>query len=234
MTEDISGFLAKAREDGQTEFKREAVRDIAKEVAAFASSDGGLIVVGIVDRTNEVVGVDDVEVEQGRIQGWIAEKVYPLPPYRISLATAEGKPLLMIHVERGSEPVYWWGHRPYYRNAAESRPMPPHEAARRYMRANVIARIEATEKRLFESDPSRHVAAGILAQGDLATMNYVPLRKRLTNDPDFLQGLSPERVPQPCPSKMGDDIRRATRAVLMKIQRLWRGPLGRESGSTLR
>ena len=88
--------------EGETlEFKREPTPGVGKAVAAFASSRGGTILVGV-DDAGEIIGIDDFEVARGQVQNWIHEFVFPSPPITTTRVALDGFDLLVVHVEKGS------------------------------------------------------------------------------------------------------------------------------------
>ncbi|WP_414641174.1 helix-turn-helix domain-containing protein [Baekduia sp.] len=70
MTLILSDILA-GHENSKVEFKRDTsnVQGIVKEFIAFANRTGGVIIIGVDDKTRDVVGVDDPQtVEQQLVQ----------------------------------------------------------------------------------------------------------------------------------------------------------------------
>jgi len=109
------------------------LRDIAKEVAALSSSDGGLVLIGVDDdgTVRGVPNADSATVRDDlcqRIVG-ICQKVDPPVRPRLSWAVANGLGVLAISVEKGSEPLYFVEQRPYIRHSTVSRPATAAEVA---------------------------------------------------------------------------------------------------------
>lgn len=126
--------LAQRGEGETVEFKRELpkqARDLAKEIAAFASSGGGQLLLGVAD-DGSISGVanahdpavrDDLE---RRIVG-ICEIIEPPVRPKIGWASTNGIGVLVITVEKGSESLYFVNGRAYIRHGPVSRPATPAE-----------------------------------------------------------------------------------------------------------
>lgn len=109
-----------AGESSTVEFKEampSQARDLAKEVAALATSGGGLILIGVAD-DHTIVGFDD---SRERVEG-VMQLVSPSPPVRVELHERRGRRLCAIIVEGSDEPVYCVDSRPYMRDGSLSRP----------------------------------------------------------------------------------------------------------------
>ncbi|MEI7296255.1 ATP-binding protein [Paraburkholderia tropica] len=139
--------LLVARGEGQgVEFKRELpsqITDLAKEIAAFASSNSGTILLGV-DDGGEIVGLKDVESAssrdelQRRLEGICSGTIKPAVTPLIAWAVDADRAVLKITVPKGSEPVYYVQQRPYLRHMSTSRTAEPHEVielVRRYIAA---------------------------------------------------------------------------------------------------
>jgi ATP-dependent DNA helicase RecG len=126
--------LCAAGEHQKLEFKQQLpiqVRDLAKEVAAFATSGGGLILLGVRD-DGAVIGIpegDKVPARDGisqRIAGICAVIDPPVRP-KLRWAVMDGRVVLGIDVPAGGQPLYYVDHRPYIRHESISRPAKPSE-----------------------------------------------------------------------------------------------------------
>jgi hypothetical protein len=109
-----------AEGESQTlEFKREInnPRDIAHEIAAFGTSGGGVLLVGV-DDEGKVTGFAD---SRERVEG-ICSTVQPPPPVSIMLLELRGLPVLCVRVFGGFEPVCYVDGKPYIRVGTLSRP----------------------------------------------------------------------------------------------------------------
>lgn len=116
------------------EFKRELPaqrRDLAKEVAAFASTDGGMVLLGVAD-DGTVVGVHGAQAASvrdelvGRVVG-ICQRIDPPVRPRLLWASSGGLAVLCVQVDKGEEPLYYVDGRPLIRHANVSRTAKPDE-----------------------------------------------------------------------------------------------------------
>lgn len=95
-------------EDLNTEFKREFVNDLNREVIAFANTDGGKIYIGIED-DGSVCGVADIDKVQQVCVSHIKNTVKPDIILFTDFKKAEfdGKAVLEIEVQKGTECPYY-------------------------------------------------------------------------------------------------------------------------------
>lgn len=110
----------------------ENVRDLAKEIAAFATANGGLILVGVTDDGGLVglPGAEQVAIRDGflkRLEGITRGAVTPSLTPSAKFAVENDKVVLAISVPKGSQPVYYSHNIPYVRHLTEARPANPHE-----------------------------------------------------------------------------------------------------------
>jgi ATP-dependent DNA helicase RecG len=126
--------LCSAGESQTLEFKRELPaqkRDLAKEVAAFASTEGGMILLGVAD-DGTVVGVQGAQAASvrddlvGRVVG-ICQQVDPPVRPRLLWASSGEFAVLCVQVDKGEEPLYYVDGRPLIRHANVSRTARPEE-----------------------------------------------------------------------------------------------------------
>ncbi len=92
-------YLIKPGESEKLEFKEKVVKNIHHEIAAFANSEGGTILVGISD-SGKIIGTnvkDSIEKITSSIQS-------TMPPPRIQTQkiSIDGKDILVITVEKGA------------------------------------------------------------------------------------------------------------------------------------
>jgi predicted HTH transcriptional regulator len=138
--EEFSARLAEMRRAGEgqhAEFKEEFPQQghsLCTEVAAFASSGGGTILLGV-QNNGEVAGLNGSSEEKRdellqRAQGLIAS-VQPPVAYQLALGFDVGCILGIIVELKQSEPVYYYSHRPYVRDGRTSRPATPDEVKSR-------------------------------------------------------------------------------------------------------
>jgi predicted HTH transcriptional regulator len=131
--EEISRILPDIRASGEkqtrefmAEFPAQG-HDLAKEVAAFATSGGGLILIGVRD-DGCVAGLDEGERDKLRLRAQgIVSQVKPCPKVDVTLCYDEGFILSILIRQDQTEPVYYYDHRPYIRDGSQSRPATPEE-----------------------------------------------------------------------------------------------------------
>ena len=108
------------------------VHELAKEIAAFATSNPGTILIGVSDM-GDLVGLEDVLAIEGRdtllrrIEGICRGTIKPAITPTVKFANEDDKTVLVIIIPKGSQPVYYSNHIPYIRHITESRPAEPHE-----------------------------------------------------------------------------------------------------------
>lgn len=136
----LSAQLPFVREQGegpQIEFKErltEPTIKVAKELAAFGTSGGGVLYVGINDNC-ELVGVEvpsgDSRDELVRRVQDIVSSVRPNLNSRILFAVENGFTVLAVCIPVQDEPVFYSDGRPYIKDLARSRPATPEEVKER-------------------------------------------------------------------------------------------------------
>lgn len=136
----LSASLPDIRATGEhdtVEFKErfpDQVHRLAQELAALATSGGGVLYIGINDN-GELEGIDaadgdgrDAAVE--RAQG-IVSTIRPSLRADILFAVENDTPVLAVNIPAQDEPVFYYDHRPYIRDARRSRPATPDEVKER-------------------------------------------------------------------------------------------------------
>src|SRR5438874_2300834 len=99
------------------QFPRNA-HDLAKEIAAFATSNAGTIFLGVAD-DGEIVGLEEVasvrtrDRLRTRIEGLSSNAVSPSISVRIAFETYRPRRVARIEVPKGPEPVYFSSDTPY-------------------------------------------------------------------------------------------------------------------------
>jgi ATP-dependent DNA helicase RecG len=118
-------------ESQTVEFKErfpDDARELAKEIAAFATSNLGRIYLGVNDN-GDVVGLPDIrglqdvkgkDLIQQRISG-LKRKVDPPVKVQVCFLEKEGYVVALVVVPKGSEPVYYADSIPYVRDLSTSR-----------------------------------------------------------------------------------------------------------------
>lgn len=164
LSADLPG-LASGGENETVEFKRELpkqVRDLAKEIAAFASTRGGQLLLGV-DDNGSTVGIPDandpaIRDDLGRRIVGVCQIIDPPVRPHISWASANGVGILVITVEKGAEPLYYVESRAYIRHDTVSRPATPAE-----VRAATVASAPGGRETGTESHPELYELADVLA-----------------------------------------------------------------------
>lgn len=128
--------MVRAVGESQTvEFKAQfpkQLTDLGKEIAAFATCNSGMILLGIAD-DGAIVGIENGEdrrVRQdlvARIEGLCANGVKPAVTPSVRFALVNGKAVAAIAVPKGTAPIYYSANIPYVRQLTAARPMMPDE-----------------------------------------------------------------------------------------------------------
>lgn len=138
IDEQLSNDLPILRSQGEgqhLEFKKtfpQNAQDLAKEIAAFATSNQGTILVGVSD-DGDLVGIKDAENQNGRdsilkrLGGICSGTVKPAITPIAKFARENDLIVLVISVPKGKQPIYYKGSIPYVRHFTDSRPAEPHE-----------------------------------------------------------------------------------------------------------
>lgn len=95
--------------EGKTlEFKENtsSLQKIIQTIVAFANTAGGILVIGIKDKTKEVVGLDNVLQEEERLASAIADSIHPQLIPSFQLHTWRQRDLLIISVPHTFCPYY--------------------------------------------------------------------------------------------------------------------------------
>lgn len=98
-----------SNEEGKTlEFKEntQSLQKIVQTVIAFANTAGGTLIVGVRDKTKEVVGLKNVLEDEQKIANAVAESVAPLLIPNLQLHTWRGRDLLIVQVAHSFQPYY--------------------------------------------------------------------------------------------------------------------------------
>lgn len=138
LSRDLSVLRARG-ESQDLEYKSEFpsnTRDLGKEIAAFATSNTGTILVGV-DNTGELVGLSECSTSEGRdqiirrLEGISKGTVKPSITPTAKFAVEDGKVVLVILVPKGAQPVYYSSNTPYVRHLTQACPAEPHEVIER-------------------------------------------------------------------------------------------------------
>lgn len=179
LSRDLSVLRARG-ESQELEYKSEFpsnTRDLGREIAAFASSNTGTILVGV-DDSGELIGLPECGSAEGRdqvirrLEGISKGTVKPSITPTAKFAVEDGKVVLVILVPKGAQPIYYSSNTPYVRHLTQACPAEPHEVIERvsaYLQANPVpSESEADDgKSRFYSDLAR-VLSDILVVADEA------------------------------------------------------------------
>jgi ATP-dependent DNA helicase RecG len=101
--------LLKVDEGKILEFKQDlsSPRNLLKTIVAFANTAGGKVIVGVHDKTRQVLGIDNPLDEEERLCNLIADSISPRLTPNVEMNTVDGKTLLIIE-------VFLSNSRPYY------------------------------------------------------------------------------------------------------------------------
>ena len=106
--------------------------ELSREIAAFATCNGGLILIGVAD-DGSLVGLPSVDAVEGRdrllrrLEGVCSGHVRPSITPVVKWGQEGDAVVLGIEVPRGAQPVYYSKSTPYLRHLSRSRPADPHE-----------------------------------------------------------------------------------------------------------
>ena len=109
-------------------------RHLAREIAAFATSNDGKILLGV-DDNGQLIGLENLDNPRRRddllqrIQGVCHHNVKPSVTVAVEFAFESARVVVVavISVPKGTQPVYYYNGVPYLRHLTESRPAQPHE-----------------------------------------------------------------------------------------------------------
>ncbi len=97
------------KEEGKIlEFKEntKSLQKIIQTIVAFANTAGGTLIIGITDKTKEVIGLANILEEEKCIANAIADSVSPLLIPSLQLHTWRDRDLLLISVPHSFGPYY--------------------------------------------------------------------------------------------------------------------------------
>lgn len=103
----IEGLLA--RDEGKTlEFKENCrpLQRIVRTAVAFANTAGGSIVIGVKDKTKEVIGVTDPLAEEERLANAFADGIRPLLVPDVQIHAWRNRQLIVVTVPHAVGPYY--------------------------------------------------------------------------------------------------------------------------------
>lgn len=78
-----------------------------KSVSAFANGNGGTLIFGISDN-DRIVGLSEAESDSELISECVKTKLDPIPDIHLELKEIDGKRLILLHVNAGTETPYYY------------------------------------------------------------------------------------------------------------------------------
>ena len=156
--------------------------ELSKEIAAFASSNRGTILIGVAD-DGSLEGLADMDTPEGRdllcrrIEGVCHGNVRPAITPVIKFAREENAIVLAIEVPRGDQPIYYSKHTPYVRHLSQSRPAEPHEVIERvseWLKSNPLGSTEEDSGDRFTSELAAVLIEVLIDGGEVEDRNVNP------------------------------------------------------------
>jgi len=159
--------MLRSRGEGQElEYKKEFPQNasnLGKEIAAFATSNGGTILIGVAD-SGDLAGLPPCKTSEGRdqmirrLEGISKGTVKPAITPTAKFAIENDVVVLVITVPKGTQPVYYSNNIPYLRHLTEARPAEPHEVVdlvSETLNISTLTESESIEKSQFYSEMAR-------------------------------------------------------------------------------
>lgn len=89
------------------ELKSKYTDAVCKEIVAFLNADGGDLVIGVNDN-GTIAGINDLDDTSKRVSDVITDQIEPVPHSLVTMETVyiEEKPVLIVHVRKGIQPIY--------------------------------------------------------------------------------------------------------------------------------
>ncbi len=141
-------------EDSYTQFKVQAVssKDLAKEFVAFANAEGGIIVFGVLDKTNEILGLSEIEIEKiGQLIGNAANENTkpPIHPLMQNISI-DDKRLIVVSIKNGTSKPYATSSGDYYiKSGADKKKISQEELKRLFAESK---KLFPDEEKVYNSD----------------------------------------------------------------------------------
>lgn len=166
-------FMAKYPESGY---------ELSREIAAFASSNAGTILIGVSD-DGDLLGLPGLDTNAGRdtllrrVEGVCSGNIRPAITPVVKFAQEGEAIVLVIEVPRGSQPIYYSKHTPYIRHLSSSRPAEPHEVIDRISEWLKVSPVEPTEgdpKSRFLSSIAESLIATLMLADQVEARNVNP------------------------------------------------------------
>lgn len=138
------------------------MRDLAKELAAFATSNDGELIVGVSDG-GSIVGLGDLsdlktrDELRNRVIGTCTHSIRPPVTPAVEFIEIDSHWLMSIQVHKGTAPLYYVNNVPMLRHLTSSRPAEPQEVIDK-----VLSWKDAASKPPSEEDQFLSAIAGLL------------------------------------------------------------------------
>lgn len=182
-------------ENQEIEFKAQLthVKSLGKEIAAFATSNSGTILLGVEDN-GTVIGLDNAITDSERkryiktVEGICSGTVKPGITTSIYFLEIEKKDILVISVPKGNDPIYYVDHKPFIRRHTESRPADPNDVInhiKKYLDSDLVDE-QQHEKNQFFSDLLKIInkTSLIIDQSDKRVVN--PWHEQWKSDCNYI------------------------------------------------
>lgn len=163
-------------------------RAICKEIAALATAQGGLLLIGVND-DKTIVGVDEPQAIITKIEGWVPSWVFPVPEINCSIRQVGHLEIIAVEVDKvkSFSPLYTYNKIPYGRINTKSYPLTISQIAdilREITLEQTISEIQTglLEVRSRAAAIQAAPAIGVHGQGDLATRNYAEVSAQILSD----------------------------------------------------
>lgn len=152
MDESSLRMLVNEREHRRLEFKRDLSgkkpQAICKEIAAFATTKGGTLLIGV-DDDGAICGVSDPEKIASKIENWIVDCIDPPVAADVRQVVCTEGVVIAVIVDRGAAPFYLYDGCAYTRGGSSSRPMRAQEIAQA-VRDPIQTKVHALENELSQ------------------------------------------------------------------------------------
>ncbi|WP_295091998.1 ATP-binding protein [Ruminococcus sp.] len=94
--------------DKKEKLEEKDPRSWIKSVSAFANGIGGMLIFGIEDKTDRIVGLSDAEGDAEKISRFLRERMDPIPSFTLKFEKIDDKVLIILRVEPGKETPYFY------------------------------------------------------------------------------------------------------------------------------
>lgn len=102
-------------ENKNLEFKEKTSKSYLKTVSAYSNYDGGKIIFGIND-AGKVIGLEKITDIKLNIENTINDSIKPKPDYTLEIEKIEDKNCIILNIQRGNFPPYYYNGKAYKRN----------------------------------------------------------------------------------------------------------------------